>query len=218
MMDINRTRFCNLTKRWNSAANSSPDVETDYYDVINDAMQNISDAPPGVTPSRSLPPLPPSASDGYTKLNLFPVNELITAAKDGYENVLEACVEARLDAPEGLSVDPPVAQNVRGVGNDYDTRRNVAVVAPVPRVEPQQDDDCFDANGYLKLVHVPSTEDVSHIDDEAFSHKQFEEVSGTMDGSDGNAPAEEHGAIMKVSAADSDCLEKRGKWMDVSTN
>jgi len=44
------------------------------------------------------------------------------------------------------------------------TRISVGVVFPMQRMVEEREDEDLDASGYLKLMHVPSTEDVSKVD------------------------------------------------------
>ena len=127
------------------------------------------DSPLG-TPGRSLPPLPitPCNHDGYTKLNFAPATENARQLSDtAYDNFID--FEESMHSDSATHDDGDVnsryvssTENVSKVDEVEDLANAVVVVTT--EVE-QCEDDGLDASGYLKLYHVPSTEDVSRLDD-----------------------------------------------------
>ena len=61
------------------------------------------------------------------------------------------------------------AEIVNNVG-DADKRKSKRVVVVIPELERPQDNG-LDSDGYLKMYHVPSTEDVSKIDNHVSARK-----------------------------------------------
>ena len=66
------------------------------------------------------------------------------------------------------------------------TRISVGVVFPMQRMVAEPEDEDLDASGYLKLMHVPSTEDVSKVDEMTDVDHVEKKSDGSEDELDGD--------------------------------
>jgi len=115
-----------------------------------------------------LPSLPttPCNHDGYTKLNFAPATEnarqLSGLVYDNFIDFEESSHSS--SATHDSDLNSRYVSSTENV-NKVDEVENVAD-AIVTTIEMERcDDEGLDTSGYLKLFHVPSTEDISKLDD-----------------------------------------------------
>ena len=154
------------------------DDDDENYDVIAEDGGGGADVI-DVT-QRTLPPLPTNNNhDGYTRLNHTASNDSILAYNNyvvdkdsessSYQDpaILHSATSPyqRPTISDGAGPQPENGiEVVEDSGSS--TRTNVGVVFPIQRMDEPQDDG-LDAKGYLELIHVPSTEDLSKVDEVA---------------------------------------------------
>jgi len=201
-----------------SSDDPSPTHDDDYYDVISDEQTNdtsTNDITSSRMSGRSLPPLPSTGTsqDGYTRLNYVPDTENV-AKVDNYYVVTDVEDNRQNDAAnDGGFLNPFCTASTENIDEADDAK--TAVVVVTPQLETFHDGS-LDTSGYLKLYHVPSTEDVSKVDD-VVNYNDAEKIAanqldvGYDSGLDGN------GDVMLRDVTSSENTHKVGE-IDVTTS